>query len=209
MTRRAGPRRRTRRSPDRRGGDRSGILARALRFCDFLADVIGARKGGRWRRLVIAPPALALGLLLGYAAAVAHTGRVVDERGLDFATQRGFDSYVPTLYNDPANCTIGYGHLVHLGPCVFNRPPSGALGGAGAYARQLDEEMPYLNQVNGKFVKREDQPAGGEGSVAPRRQQDRRDRQPELQPSAGPESIRRAVGLHVQRLSAGSVSDAS
>lgn len=103
---------------------------------------------------MFAPLALVLGVVLGHVAAVAHTGRVVDERGLDFATQRGFDSYVPTLYNDPANCTIGYGHLVHLGPCVFNRAPSDALGGAAAYARQLADEMPYLSLVDGRLVKR-------------------------------------------------------
>ncbi len=33
-----------------------------------------------------------------------------------------FEGFSPTLYNDPFNCTIGYGHLVHLGPC--NGDPS-------------------------------------------------------------------------------------
>jgi len=40
----------------------------------------------------------------------------ISARGL--ALIADFEGFRPTLYNDPAgNCTIGYGFLVHLGPC--------------------------------------------------------------------------------------------
>jgi lysozyme len=33
------------------------------------------------------------------------------------------EGFKPTLYNDPANhCTIGFGHLVHKGPCNGSDP---------------------------------------------------------------------------------------
>lgn len=38
------------------------------------------------------------------------------------------------LYDDPQNCTIGHGHLVHLGKCVFNNSNS--------------DEIPYLNGLD-------------------------------------------------------------
>lgn len=41
---------------------------------------------------------------------------VTSERGLELI--RGEEGLVCHLYNDKAgHCTIGYGHLVHLGPC--------------------------------------------------------------------------------------------
>jgi GH24 family phage-related lysozyme (muramidase) len=86
--------------------------------------------------------------------AIADTGRRVDERGLQFATQPGFDSFEKKLYNDPQNCTIGYGHLVHLGPCAYNRSPDDVLGRAGDYQKQLKKEMPYLKDVDGRLVPR-------------------------------------------------------
>lgn len=44
----------------------------------------------------------------------------------------GFEGFVGRLYNDPAgHCTIGYGHLLHLGAC-----------GNGC-----DEELPYANGI--------------------------------------------------------------
>jgi lysozyme len=49
------------------------------------------------------------------------------EGGLSLAGARfiaRFEGFRGHLYNDPAgHCTIGYGHLVHLGPCNGTEPP--------------------------------------------------------------------------------------
>ena len=49
-----------------------------------------------------------------------------DEQDLSAAGVRfiaGFEGFSPRLYNDPCgHCTIGYGHLVHLGRCNGNEP---------------------------------------------------------------------------------------
>lgn len=47
--------------------------------------------------------------------------RTVSAAGLRFIAAR--EGFRPNLYNDAANhCTIGYGHLVHRGPCDGSEP---------------------------------------------------------------------------------------
>lgn len=44
--------------------------------------------------------------------------RTVNRAGLDLIAE--FEGFSPVLYNDPSpakNCTIGYGYMVHEGPC--------------------------------------------------------------------------------------------
>ena len=49
-----------------------------------------------------------------------------------------FEGFRPNLYNDPANhCTIGYGHLVHQGPCNGSEPAKLQAGLTEAQARDL------------------------------------------------------------------------
>lgn len=73
---------------------------------------------------------------LRYAAAHSHHGdggggggggggrpHALSDRGANFIA--GFEGFRSLLYNDPAsgrNCTIGFGHLVHLGPCNGREP---------------------------------------------------------------------------------------
>lgn len=45
----------------------------------------------------------------------------LSKKGADFIG--AFEGFSATLYNDPAgHCTIGYGHLVHLGNCDGSEP---------------------------------------------------------------------------------------
>jgi lysozyme len=49
--------------------------------------------------------------------------RVLSHAGAAFIGR--FEGYRGGLYNDPAgHCTIGFGHLVHFGPCDGHEPPS-------------------------------------------------------------------------------------
>ena len=51
------------------------------------------------------------------------TQYVIDPQLVDFVAQ--WEGFSAKKYNDPAgNCTAGYGHLLHLGPC--NGSPSEA-----------------------------------------------------------------------------------
>src|SRR5690349_4068842 len=51
------------------------------------------------------------------ADAVAASRLSLSARGLAFIER--WEAFVGHLYNDSAgNCTIGYGHLVHMGPCT-------------------------------------------------------------------------------------------
>ena len=46
---------------------------------------------------------------------------MISEQGTRFVAQ--FEGFDPRLVNDAAgHCTIGFGHLVHLGPCDGNEP---------------------------------------------------------------------------------------
>jgi RHS repeat-associated protein len=56
--------------------------------------------------------------------------RDVSQQGVEFIFQ--MEGFVPELYNDPAgNCTIGVGHLVHMGNCNGD-----------------DSEIEFLNQIS-------------------------------------------------------------
>lgn len=45
----------------------------------------------------------------------------LSRKGADFIGQ--FEGFSASLYNDPAgHCTVGYGHLVHLGNCDGSEP---------------------------------------------------------------------------------------
>jgi lysozyme len=45
----------------------------------------------------------------------------LSEKGVQFVAR--FEGWRADLYNDPAgHCTIGYGHLVHMGPCNGSEP---------------------------------------------------------------------------------------
>jgi lysozyme len=53
--------------------------------------------------------------------AAAKTEQTLSPAGVQFIA--GFEGFSPRLYNDPGgHCTIGYGHLVHLGRCNGNEP---------------------------------------------------------------------------------------
>jgi len=54
-------------------------------------------------------------------AAIGQTATEASDSGLRFVG--GFEGFRARLYDDPAgNCTIGYGHLVHLGPTNGSEP---------------------------------------------------------------------------------------
>src|SRR5579862_3661302 len=54
-------------------------------------------------------------------AAIGQTATEVSDAGLRFIGR--FEGFRPKLYDDPAgNCTIGFGHLVHLGPTDGSEP---------------------------------------------------------------------------------------
>jgi lysozyme len=53
--------------------------------------------------------------------AAARPDQTLSATGAQFIA--GFEGFSPRLYNDPGgHCTIGYGHLVHLGRCNGNEP---------------------------------------------------------------------------------------
>ena len=63
-------------------------------------------------------------------AADAGGAMTISDAGVEFV--KGWEGFVPTLYNDPAgHCTVGYGTLVHTGNCDGR-----------------DSEQPYLNSVS-------------------------------------------------------------
>ncbi len=70
----------------------------------------------------------------------------VSERGLDFI--RRWEGWSATLYNDVAgHCTIGYGHLVHLGECDDSEPEAFRDGITMAEGEQLLYEDVMLEAV--------------------------------------------------------------
>ena len=63
----------------------------------------------------------------------------LSDKGAEFIGS--FEGFSATLYNDPAgHCTIGYGHLVHLGNCDGTEPPEFKKGITKRRAAQLLRE---------------------------------------------------------------------
>ena len=60
-------------------------------------------------------------------AAIGQTATQPSDAGLRFIGR--FEGFRGTLYDDPAgNCTIGFGHLVHVGPTDGSEPPELCAG---------------------------------------------------------------------------------
>src|ERR1700756_2482697 len=60
-------------------------------------------------------------------AAIGHTASEVSDAGLHFIGR--YEGFRSELYDDPAgNCTIGFGHLVHLGPTDGSEAPELCAG---------------------------------------------------------------------------------
>ena len=70
----------------------------------------------------------------------------MSERGIDLIAE--FEGFRPTPYNDPVgHCTVGYGELLHLGPCTpeeLARPPITEEQG---YAYLREKVKPYSTAV--------------------------------------------------------------
>lgn len=70
----------------------------------------------------------------------------VSERGIRLIAE--FEGFSPTPYNDPVgHCTVGYGELLHLGPCTqadMARPP---MTPAEGRARLREKVKPYAAAV--------------------------------------------------------------
>lgn len=63
----------------------------------------------------------------------------LSDQGAEFIGS--FEGFSATLYDDPAgHCTIGYGHLVHLGNCDGSEPPEFKKGITKKRAAQLLRE---------------------------------------------------------------------
>ncbi len=72
---------------------------------------------------------------LTWAALLADGGQI-GEAGLTLI--KVFEGFSGSLYNDPAgHCTIGYGHLVHLGPCDGSEPAEFRAGISEGRATEL------------------------------------------------------------------------
>ncbi len=74
-------------------------------------------------RALLALAVAALVLVTGLPAAQAAGAARVPAARLSFSARgaafvAAFEGFVPTAYDDPGgNCTIGFGHLIHLGRC--------------------------------------------------------------------------------------------
>src|SRR3990167_8079601 len=70
----------------------------------------------------------------------------VSERGLRLIVE--FEGFSATPYNDPVgHCTVGYGELLHEGPCTpeeLARPP---ITEAEGWARLREKAQPYADAV--------------------------------------------------------------
>jgi lysozyme len=70
------------------------------------------------------------------AAAIGAGASGVSDAGVRFIAR--FEGFRAELYDDPAgNCTIGYGHLVHLGPTDGSEPTDLQAGISRARALRL------------------------------------------------------------------------
>jgi lysozyme len=66
----------------------------------------------------------------------ANGRAALSDHGVEFIAR--FEGFRPRLYNDPAgHCTIGYGHLVHRGPCNGSEPPALRAGISRQQAAKL------------------------------------------------------------------------
>jgi len=69
-------------------------------------------------------------------AAIGQTATEVSDAGLRFIGR--FEGFRSRLYDDPAgNCTIGFGHLVHLGPTNGSEPAELCAGITRSQALEL------------------------------------------------------------------------
>ena len=92
------------------------------------------------------------------------------DRGLQLIAE--FEGLRTQLYNDPAgHCTVGYGHLVHLGPC------SGAHAGEQRFLAGLTPAQ-ALELLRADVVRYEDGVAAAVGVALNQRLRDE-DAQPE------------------------------
>ena len=97
----------------------------------------GFRAGG------LAVAVLLLGLVTAVGAAElpgATPGpHRIDDAGLRFLTQERYDNFHSELYNDPAHCTIGFGHLVSYYQCEDPR----AAKDVAPFLNGIDKQRGY------------------------------------------------------------------
>jgi GH24 family phage-related lysozyme (muramidase) len=91
----------------------------------------------------------ALGERHGFTVVRRRRDRTLSAAGARLIAK--FEGFSAQLYDDPAgHCTIGYGHLVHKGPCNGSEPSRFASGLTQSEARQLlrADARPAGNAVN-------------------------------------------------------------